>query len=171
MKGRDTLMSSKSDNWGTPQALFDRVHAYFHFDLDLAADEANRKCDKYLSEEDNALSVSWHEHGRSMWCNPPYSLVDKFINHAVLQLPCYESAVFLVPSRTDTKWWQKAYKHASGVYFIKGRIKFVGEGSQSAPFPSCLLVFGVNEFLPPEFERREGRHVDTLELTKEQRGL
>ena len=35
--------------------------------------------------------------------------------------------VFLIPSRTDTKWWHQWVMEATEIRFIKGRLKF-GDG-------------------------------------------
>ena len=46
--------------------------------------------------------------------------------------------VLLIPARTDTRWWHEdVIKHE--VRFVKGRLKF-GDGKNSAPFPSALVV-------------------------------
>lgn len=47
------LFSSASDEWETPQALFDELNKEFHFTLDVCATEKNRKCavseyDRYI---------------------------------------------------------------------------------------------------------------------------
>lgn len=47
----------------------------------------------------------------------------------------------LTPARTDTKWFHRALQSGVSVCFIKGRLKFEGAKS-SAPFPSCLLIWG-----------------------------
>ena len=44
-----------SKEWITPDIFFKRCSVAFgKFDLDVAADENNAKCDLYLTEEDNA---------------------------------------------------------------------------------------------------------------------
>ena len=48
--------------------------------------------------------------------------------------------VFLIPSRTDTKWWHEYVFKASEIRFIRGRLKF-GNAQNSAPFPSVIVVF------------------------------
>lgn len=49
--------------------------------------------------------------------------------------------VFLIPSRTDTKWWHDiVLKRAMEIRFVKGRLKF-GENKNSAPFPSVIVIF------------------------------
>jgi len=46
----------------------------------------------------------------------------------------------LIPSRTDTKYWHDYIMKADEIRFIKGRLKF-GNAKNSAPFPSCVVVF------------------------------
>ena len=41
------LFSSASDDWSTPQDLFDRLDSEFHFDLDPCATAENSKCDSF----------------------------------------------------------------------------------------------------------------------------
>lgn len=53
------LFSSTSDNWATPQYLYDDLNNEFHFTLDPCADETNHKCDTYFTKEDNGLSKDW----------------------------------------------------------------------------------------------------------------
>lgn len=55
----NTLFSSKSDNWETPQYFFDELNDEFHFDLDPCADENNHKCEKYFTKEIDGLSQDW----------------------------------------------------------------------------------------------------------------
>ena len=47
--------------------------------------------------------------------------------------------VFLVPSRTDTKWFHEFVYHKAELRFIKGRLKF-GDSKNSAPFSSILFT-------------------------------
>ena len=48
--------------------------------------------------------------------------------------------VMLIPARTDTRYWHDYVMKAELVYFVKGRLKF-GDSSNSAPFPSAVVVF------------------------------
>lgn len=68
----DVMFSSKSDNWATPQWLFDQLHAEFDFTLDVCADAQNAKCHSFFSQEQDGLSQVWN--GR-VWCNPPHGRV------------------------------------------------------------------------------------------------
>ena len=53
------VFSSKTDEWATPQYLFDQLDAEFHFDLDPAATDENHKCEQYFTKDDDGLKKSW----------------------------------------------------------------------------------------------------------------
>ena len=54
-----TLFSSNSDEWATPQNLFDSLNNEFNFDLDACATEMNHKCDEYFTQEEDGLKQNW----------------------------------------------------------------------------------------------------------------
>lgn len=140
MRGQDTLFSHKSDEWETPQDFFDKVNEEFDLEIDVAATPENRKCAGYFTAEDDGLSQDWGK--ARVWCNPPYSNIKDWAKK------CSEHkglAVMLVPARTDTKWFHEYCYNKLNVEirFIKGRLKFSGQGS--APFPSMLVIFHGDE--------------------------
>lgn len=118
--------SSASDNWSTPTDVYDALDREFHFDDDPCP----------LGGK-GGLERSW---GKSVFVNPPYSQIKDWIKR------CYEHAqggaivVALIPSRTDTRYWHEYVMKAKEIRFIKGRLKF-GNAKNSAPFPSCIVVF------------------------------
>ena len=63
------MYSSKSDEWETPQELFNRLDTEYHFDRDVCATAENRKCAEYYSVEQDGLKQDWHG---TLWMNPPY---------------------------------------------------------------------------------------------------
>lgn len=71
-----------------------------------------------------------------MFCNPPYSDIRPWLSKAREAA----LAVFLVPARTDTRWWHDLAMKADEIRFLRGRLKF-GDAKNSAPFPSVLLIF------------------------------
>lgn len=77
-----------------------------------------------------------------MFCNPPYSAIGEFIIKGLQHLTVRdcELLVYLVPSRTDTRWFHNYCVKASEIRFLRGRLKF-GESKNSAPFPSMVVVF------------------------------
>lgn len=132
------LLSSSTDEWATPQELFDKLNGAFHFTLDPCATPENAKCAKFYTREQDGLKQDWG--GDVIWCNPPYgrTIVDwvqKCAEH-------HGVAVMLIPARTDTRWWHDYIDKNpdAHIYFIKGRLKF-GGSRNPAPFPSAIIVF------------------------------
>jgi len=130
--------SSRSDEWPTPQWLFDRLQREFAFELDPCSTHENAKCPRHFTRQDNGLAQDW---GRAVvFMNPPYG---RDIRHWMAK--AFESAqggatvVCLVPARTDTQWWHRYAIHGE-VRFIKGRLKF-GNALHCAPFPSAIVIF------------------------------
>ena len=54
-----TLYSHKSDEWETPQDVFDRLNDKYHFDLDACATEQNAKCSRFFDKAQDGLRQSW----------------------------------------------------------------------------------------------------------------
>lgn len=130
---------SKTDNWATPQDLFDSLNEEFNFTLDPCASDDNHKCDKYFTVADDGLLQDWSND--TVFMNPPYGrVIGNWIKKA------YESnttVVCLVPARTDTRWWHDYIIDNVEVRFIKGRLKF-GNSVNPAPFPSAIVIFRGN---------------------------
>ena len=59
MKGKKVLFSSNSEEWSTPQDLFDKLNDEFGFTLDPCCTEQNHKCNKYFTKEKDGLSQNW----------------------------------------------------------------------------------------------------------------
>ena len=53
------LLTSTTDEWATPQDLFDRLNACFRFTLDPCATKENHKAPKYYTREQDGLKQDW----------------------------------------------------------------------------------------------------------------
>lgn len=132
------LLSHNSDDWQTDVGVFRLLDSEFGFDFDPCP------------LRDNLAFVShW---GRRAFVNPPYSDIRRFMEKALLEIGGGRTdvAVFLVPSRTDTRWWHEiVLPKAKEIRFVKGRLRFKGEknpvGKNPAPFASCIIVFEKEE--------------------------
>lgn len=119
--------SAARDNWKTPKAFYKELDAEFHFDFDPCP--SNPTFD--------GLSVPW---GQSNFVNPPYGrVIEKWFAKGFEEKKLGKGSVFLIPSRTDTKWWHKYCMEAKEIRFIKGRLKF-DDQPNPAPFPSALVI-------------------------------
>jgi len=129
------LFSSARETWATPAEVYDALNAEFGFTLDPCPLMPAEKAGLPLWGTDG-LSRSWA--GERVFCNPPYGPgVDRWLEKAREA----ELAVYLLPARTDTRWWHAYALKADEIRFIKGRLRFGGSPTP-APFPSVVLVFG-----------------------------
>lgn len=132
------LMSSASDDWSTPQHLYDTLHAEFAFDLDVCANAGNAKCARYFTPDQDGLAQPWEG---VCWMNPPYGRdIGRWVRKAHESATAGATVVCLVPARTDTDWFWTSCRHGE-VRLIRGRLRF-GDANTGAPFPSCVVVFG-----------------------------
>ena len=137
MSSRAYCPPAQKDTWGTPQDLFDRLDAEFHFTLDVCALPENAKCEQFYSPADNGLAQGWRG---ACWMNPPYGrAIGPWMRKAYEESRRGATVVCLVPSRTDTAWWHD-YAMRGEVRFLRGRLRFQGAAS-SAPFASALIIF------------------------------
>lgn len=138
----EALFGSKTDQYATPQYIYDELYGEFGFTLDPCADEYNHKCEKFFTKEQNGLLQKWDR--ERVFCNPPYgrdirAWVEKCYTE-VYSGSC-ECAVLLLPVRTDTKWFHRyIYQKAHEIRFLDKRLKF-GDSKNPAPFPSMIVIF------------------------------
>lgn len=135
------MMSSATDEWETPQDLFDTLNERFHFDLDVCATNENAKCRTWYTKENNSLTKDWWRHGHTAWMNPPYGReIGKWVQKAFEETHFGMTVVCLLPARTDTAWFHDWVAWKAEVTFLRGRLKF-GGCKNSAPFPSMIVVY------------------------------
>lgn len=144
---QSTMFSSKTVEWETPATFFQRLSKFYDFTLDPCATDASAKCQKYFTKTDDGLTKDWA--GNIVFMNPPYGRVIKnWVRKAWEEgTKPNTTVVCLVPARTDTRWWHDYCMKAEKVYFVKGRLKF-GDSSNSAPFPSAVVVFNSKDNPP-----------------------
>lgn len=136
------MFSSNTDEWSTPQDLYDKLNEEFHFDLDVCANETNHKCALYYDRKQDGLKMPWE--GHVVWCNPPYGReIGKWVKKACIEHCTNKTTiVMLLPARTDTIWFHDHILGWADIRFLKGRLKF-GESKNSAPFPSMLAIYKI----------------------------
>lgn len=119
------VFSSLTPHWATPTAVYNELDKEFHFTLDPCPLETG------------SLSCLTAWTGQRVFCNPPYGPeIQKYLTKAREA----ECAVYLLPARTDTKWFHLYCLQADEIRFIKGRLKF-NDSKNSAPFPSMVVVY------------------------------
>lgn len=144
------LFTSTTDEWPTPQPIFDTLNAEFDFNLDPCATPGNAKCEKFYTSADDGLSQRWEG---SVFMNPPYGRgIALWVAKAYEESLAGATVVCLIPARTDTAYWHDYVMRADEVRFIRGRLNFscdrqdsrVSSGeskAHNAPFPSVVVIF------------------------------
>jgi site-specific DNA-methyltransferase (adenine-specific) len=121
------MFSSVRQDWRTPKDFYEGLDKEFNFDCDPCPS----------SPHIDGLVIDW---GERNFVNPPYNQVAKWLEKGFEEYKKGKLCVFLIPSRTDTRWWHDYCMEADEIRFIKGRLRFSGY-KNSAPFPSCVVVF------------------------------
>lgn len=121
------FMSTRLE-WQTPESIYEELNKEFKFVLDPCP----------LCPEFDGLSIPWE---KSNFINPPYGReIGKWLKKGYEESLKGKLCVFLIPSRTDTKWWHDYVMKAKEIKFIRGRLKFK-DAKYNAPFPSCVVIF------------------------------
>lgn len=134
--------AAKSTEYETPQDLFDRLDAEFHFTCDVASSDSNAKCQHHYTVEHDGLRQRWEG---VCWCNPPYGReMPKWIRKARREAENGNATtVMLIPARTNTGWWHDDCLMGE-VRFVRGRPRFNG-GKHGLPFPLAIVIFRAKE--------------------------
>jgi phage N-6-adenine-methyltransferase len=147
------LFSSVTEEWITPKRLYDQLDEEFHFDLDPCTIEENPLGTRnYFTIVDDGLEQKWFG---NVFVNPPYNTeINEWLYKADQELQhnsLVKNIVFLLPVRSDTRWFHKyiyddetnQFRRGVKIRFIKGRLKF-GNARNAAPFPSMIVIFSKN---------------------------
>lgn len=98
-----------TDDRAITMADFEPLHARFRFTIDVAASATNARLPRYWTRESDALEQSWA--GERVWCNPPYSHLERWVGKAWDEFGGLGGApliVMLLPAnRTEQRWWQE----------------------------------------------------------------
>jgi DNA N-6-adenine-methyltransferase Dam len=127
-----------SVEWFTPPSLFKQLGATFDLDPAASFRAAWVPALQFICKEEDGLSGPWGGH---VWLNPPYGpagvrFIDRMIEHG--------DGLLLLPSRTETRAYQRALAAADMVCLLRERLWFVrGDGTTGrSSFGSTLFAFG-----------------------------
>lgn len=97
------------------------------FDMDVCANGATAKCERYYSLEErgeDSLTLDW---GRINWCNPPFSgkNILAFIDKAVEEAEKGNCTAMIMPANIETKYVRTASEHADTLYKMPFRLEYL----------------------------------------------
>ena len=134
------MVSSKSNEWATPQDFFNLLDNEFNFTLDPCSTNENTKCKKHYTIAEDGLSEDWSN--EVVFMNPPYGgNTGTWIKKAYEESLKGATVVCLIVSATDRSHWHEyIFPFAKQIRWIRGRLKF-GDAKYSAPFASAVVIF------------------------------
>ena len=140
-------MTKLSDQWQTPDWLFQELNNEFHFDIDLCATEDNHKCKNWCHDY---LAFEARDLAPTCFMNPPYSNPKPFIEKA-WEDSKHCKIVCLVKCDPSTQWWATFWQYSGPWY--------------RGPKPGCQVRFVPKriQFDPPQ------QLIDSGEVWKEGR--
>lgn len=136
----ELLEKDRKTRWLTPRPI---VEALGEFDLDPCGAPGHElaKVTYQIDNGQDGLSLPWT--GR-VWCNPPYGKEAVPFMRRMAEHGCGTALIF---ARTETAmFFESVWERASGILFLRGRVKFGHENGDMAKFPasvpSCLVSYG-----------------------------
>jgi len=131
---------SKSQEYETPNEVFEPLQKEFNLQLDVCATKENHKCDLYFTKEQSALYQDWK---LNFWMNPPFGRdLKKWVQKAYEESQKNNvNGVLILPVRSNTLWWHKYIIDTKAeVRFLKGETKFVGH-KRGLWLPFAIIIF------------------------------
>ncbi|CAH6659894.1 DNA N-6-adenine-methyltransferase [Pseudocitrobacter vendiensis] len=135
-----------ADNWRSPFGLFRNLNREFTFTVDAAASGENALCERFWTEEQDALRQDWSQE-LAIYVNPPYSQIPAFLEHAHKA----GVTVYLIPVRTQARWWLRYVlmnPHTHEIRYLSRNVRFnaaVGTTQKRlnnrSPMACCLIIF------------------------------
>ncbi len=138
------LHSSAKHDWQTPPEVVELVRKVGRIGLDPCASESERSWFAAKNLTEIGIATRWILSKRRglVYVNPPYGReIREWIDKCIREATAGCEIIALVPSRTDTQWFRRAWYTSEIRCFWHGRITFVG-AQAPAPFPSALFYWG-----------------------------
>lgn len=125
MRFNADFLPSKTDSWSTPYDLYNFFMEKGFLD----------PCP--LDSTFNGLALNYSH--KRLFVNPPFSDLSTWVDWCIKQFHNRCMVIILMPSRTDTKYFQKLLECSPSIWFFAGRLKF-GGSDKCAPFPTLLVT-------------------------------
>lgn len=110
------------DLWESPREVVAwMAKEYGAYDLDAAASDGNKVCEKFYDEKTDCLKRWWGKN-KHVWLNPPYSNPDPFVKKAIEQMEHGNQIDMLLPADCSTAWFYDACNNAAEIIWIIGDV-------------------------------------------------
>lgn len=131
-RSRESKNGYRND-WETPGKIIHAINAFAfmmnrRFVLDIAANFENKKCERFIGVDKNALTTKWDVWPDEFyWGNPPFVEVEAFLEKAYQEyINNGVEGIMLVPSSQETKWFRnKITARGLRTLVIPSRVSFL----------------------------------------------
>lgn len=119
VRNRAKEHANYKNTWITPWKHFNKINEAFgnSFILDVSASSQDSRCPSCITADENALTRDWdpipyiipdwgNRHAL-WWSNPPFDLIDDFLEKAYQEMELGNYGLMLVPSNQETKWFRQ----------------------------------------------------------------
>ena len=131
-------------NYGTPKVFVETIKKRFgKIVCDLAAEEGNAKCAKFITKEEDSLSQNWAElfPDGNLFLNPPFGSVGIWAEKCYHESLKRQGAIILLcPASVGTEYFSKFINKKAIVLALSSRLVFDGE-TNSFPKDLMLCIF------------------------------
>ena len=147
-----TTPETEQDCAQTPWWFIESVEYFtsLKIQLDVCCSPRTAKAKNFLSLDIglNGLHTSWDFVN---WCNPPYSDISPWVDHASNESATGNSTLMLIPDKPEVGYTRLARQHADTVIHMPFRLNFLRpdgtefldkNGKKQGPkFPVCVYIF------------------------------
>ena len=129
----------ETNEWYTPRWVFDRLGVTFDLDPCSPADDnlSNVPAHRRFSASEDGLLHPWPADAL-VFCNPPYG--DQ-IGDWIERMARHRNGIALTFARVDTAWFHDWCASADLICFVRGRIRFLRNGTDPANSPGAGSMF------------------------------
>jgi len=129
--------SEYSDEWYTPPEIFEQMKETFDLDPCSPGKSHWVPAKEIYTKKDNGLIMPWNGF---IFMNPPFSgrnghlpWLDKFLYHG--------QGIGLARAYTSSKWFQDYMSKMDGIFFPRGKTKFIKSTGEIGKAPGHGVVF------------------------------
>ena len=131
MSGASFHRGESRGDFETPSDLLCAVEGRWGpLEMDLAATAETAKAPNFITlEQDSLLPLTIWPRDAVCWLNPPFGHIEPWAAKCARQCERLESEgriILLVPASVGANWYRDHVHGKARVYFLNGRIKFVG---------------------------------------------
>jgi hypothetical protein len=129
----------RSDEWYTPQYIFDALACTFDLDVAHPAGASTFVPAGEVYSE-GSLEKPWHGF---VWMNPPFGGRNGVVPW-LARFAAHGNGIALVPDRTSAPWFQRFAPQMDAILFVSPKVKFVRpDGTVGASPSNGTALFGM----------------------------